>query len=187
MTFPAFLDTCVLYPQYLSDTLLTQADAGTFRPLWSVDVLRELGGALTREASLPEDAVSYRIEQMRAAFPDAEVTGYETLIDGMTTHEKDRHVLAAAVRGNVEVLVTFNLRDFPESALKPFDIVAVQPDEFLLNQLDLYPGVVVGCLEQQVNRYIREPLTVRDLLPRLERCGVSRFADEVRRHLRPSS
>jgi len=52
------------------------------------------------------------------------------------------------VRGNVEVLVTFNLRDFPDSALKPFDIEAVHPDDFLLNQLDLYPGVVVGCLEQ---------------------------------------
>lgn len=76
MAFPAFLDTCVLYPQYLSDTLLTQADAVTFRPLWSADVLRELGAALTREAGLPPDAVSYRIEQMRAAFPDAEVTGY---------------------------------------------------------------------------------------------------------------
>jgi predicted nucleic acid-binding protein len=187
LAFPAFLDTCVLYPQYLSDTLLTQGDAETFRPLWSADVLRELGGVLIREAGLSEDAVSYRIEQMRAAFPNAEVTGYETLIDGMTNHEKDRHVLAAAVRGNVEVLVTFNLRDFPESALKPFDIEAVHPDEFLLNQLDLYPGVVVGCLEQQVDRYTHEPLAVRDFLPRLERCGVPKFAAEARRHLRPGS
>lgn len=71
--------------------------------------------------------------------------------------------------------------------LKPFDIVAVHPDEFLLDQLDLYPGVVVGCLEQQVDCYTHEPLTVRDLLPRLERCGVPNFAAEVRRHLRPSA
>lgn len=187
MAFPAFLDTCVLYPQYLSDTLLTQADADTFRPLWSADVLRELGGVLAREAGLGEDAVSYRLEQMRAAFPDAEVTGYESLIDGMTNHEKDRHVLAAAVRGNAEVLVTCNLRDFPHSALKPFDIGAVHPDDFLLNQLDLYPGAVVECLEQQVARYTHEPLTVRDLLPRLERCGVPNFTAEVRRHLRPTA
>lgn len=60
-------------------------------------MLQELGGALTRKANLSNDAVNYRIEQMRAAFPDAEVTGYETLIEGMNTHEKDRHVLAAAV------------------------------------------------------------------------------------------
>lgn len=187
MAFPAFLDACVLYPQYLSDTLLTQGDAETFRPLWSADVLRELGGALMREAGLTQDAVSYRIEQMRAAFPDAEVTGYHTLIDGMTNQEKDRHVLAAAVRGNVEVLVTFNLRDFPESALKPFDIGVIHPDEFLLNQLDLYPGIIVQCLERQVACYTHEPLTVRDLLPRLKRCGVPRFAAEVRRHLLPGS
>jgi hypothetical protein len=58
LAFPAFLDTCVLYPQYLSDTLLTQGDAETFRLLWSANVLRELGGVLTREAGLPEDAVS---------------------------------------------------------------------------------------------------------------------------------
>jgi predicted nucleic acid-binding protein len=187
LAFPAFLDACVLYPQYLSDTLLTQGDAETFRPLWSADVLRELGGALIREAGLTQDAVSYRIEQMRAAFPDAEVTGYQTLIDGMTNQEKDRHVLAAAVRGNVEVLVTFNLRDFPESALKPFDIGVLHPDEFLLNQLDLYPGIIVGCLERQVAGYTHEPLTVRELLPRLKRCGVPRFAAEVRRHLLPGS
>lgn len=185
MTFPAFLDTCVLYPQYLSDTLLTQPDAETFRPLWSAGVLDELGAVLAREAGLPQPAVEYRIEQMRLAFPDAEVTGYETLIDGMANHEKDRHVLAAAVRANVEVLVTFNLRDFPEHALKPFDIAAVHPDEFLLNQLDLYPGVVVSCLEQQVARYSHAPLGVRDLLPRLERAGVPKFAAEVHRHLRP--
>jgi predicted nucleic acid-binding protein len=48
---------------------------------------------------------------MRTSFPDASVTGHETLIDGMRNDPKDRHVLAAAVRGNAEVIVTFNLRD----------------------------------------------------------------------------
>jgi len=187
LAFSAFLDTCVLFPQYLCDTLLTQADAETFRPLWSDGVLRELGQVLAREAGLSEEAVEYRLDQMRGAFPDAEITGYESLIDGMTNHQKDRHVLAAAVRANVEILLTFNLRDFPESALKPFDIVAVHPDDFLLNQLDLFPGVVVDCLDQQVARYTHEPMAVRDLLPRLERCGVPKFAAEVRRYLRPGA
>jgi hypothetical protein len=71
---------------------------------------------------------------MRLAFPDAEVTGYESLIGSMANDEKDRHVLAATVRADAEILVTFNLRDFAEQALKPFDIAAVHPDEFLLNQ-----------------------------------------------------
>jgi predicted nucleic acid-binding protein len=54
---------------------------------------------------------------MTRSFPDALVPGYESLVDGMTNDPKDRHVLAAAVRANAEVIVTFNRRDFPESAL----------------------------------------------------------------------
>jgi predicted nucleic acid-binding protein len=185
MAFPALLDTCVLYPQYLSDTLLTQADEGTFRPLWSSDILDELGRNLRENASLSQEQVDHRVDRMRRAFPDAQVSGYEALIGGMTNHVKDRHVLAAAVRGNAEVLVTFNLKDFPEVALKPFDIAAVHPDEFLLDQLDLYPGVVLGCLEDQVNRYTRinGPMSINELLRPLEKAGVPRFAEEVRRHL----
>lgn len=185
MAFPALLDTCVLYPQYLSDTLLTQAYEGAFRPLWSRGILEELGQILARETQMTEEQIAHRLDRMRTAFPDAEIEGYEYLVDGMTNDEKDHHVLAAAVRGNVEVLVTFNLKDFPESALKSFDISAVHPDDFLLDQLDLHPGIVLGCLEDQVNRYTRinGPMTVSELPRPLERTGVPRFADEVRRHL----
>lgn len=102
-----------------------------------------------------------------------------------TTDPDDRHVLAAAVRSNVEVLVTSNLRDFPEAATKPFDITVVSPDEFLLDQLDLYPAVVIDCLHKQVNRYILAggPIEVSDLLVPLTKAGAPRFAEEVRRHL----
>jgi predicted nucleic acid-binding protein len=96
----------VLYPQYLSDTLLTQAYAGTFRPLWSEEILNELGRNLRENAHLSQEQVSHRLGRMRRAFPDAGVSGYEALVDSMTNDVKDRHVLAAAVRANVEVLVT---------------------------------------------------------------------------------
>lgn len=91
---------------------------------------------------------------MTRSFPDALVTGYESLIDGMTNHPKDRHVLAASVRANAEVIVTFNLAGFPEPALKPYDVAAIHPDEFLLDQLDLYPGVTVEVLRQQAASYL---------------------------------
>lgn len=187
MAFPALLDTCVLFPQYLTDTLLTQASAGTFRPLWSRGILDELGRALSRETEMTEEQVSHRLDRMRSAFPDAEVTGYEHLIDGMTCDEKDRHVLAAAVRANAEVLVTANLKDFPESSVKSFDLTVVSPDDFLLDQLDLYPARVLGCLEEQVEGYvaIHGPSTVSELAIALDRAGAPKFADEVRRNVRP--
>lgn len=87
MAFPAFLDTCVLFPQYLNDTLLTQADTGTFRPLWSRDVLAELGRALDRETEMTPRQIEHRLDRMRRAFPDAEVDGYEHLVDGMTNND----------------------------------------------------------------------------------------------------
>ncbi|MEY9211770.1 PIN domain-containing protein [Thermobifida halotolerans] len=133
MAFPAFLDTCVLYPAYLCDTLLRLASAGAYRPLWSQHVLDELGRNVVERGIAP-DRVGRRITHMDRAFPDAMVRGYETLIDGMDNDPKDRHVLAAAVRAGAEVIVTFNTRDFPDTALKPYDITAAHPDDFLLDQ-----------------------------------------------------
>ncbi|HEX5540688.1 MAG TPA: PIN domain-containing protein [Micromonospora sp.] len=183
MAFPALLDTCVLYPAYLCDTLLRLSEAEAYRPLWSGDILTELRRNLV-EAGIPADRVDRRITQMSQSFPDAMVTGYESLIDGMINDPKDRHVLAAAVRANAEVVVTFNVRDFPEPALKPYDIIAVHPDDFMLDQLDLHPGLTIGVLEQQAASYRREPTTIAGLLPLLDRTGLPRFTAEVRRHIR---
>jgi predicted nucleic acid-binding protein len=183
VAFPAFLDTCVLYPAYLSDTLLRLAEADAYRPLWSADVLEELRRNLI-ERGIAIEAVERRIEQMRRAFPDAMVTGYESLVDRMGNDAKDRHVLAAAVRTNAEVVVTFNIRDFPQAALEPYDILAVSPDDFLLDQLDLYPGLTMRVLDEQAASYRREPTTIPGVLALLERSGASQFAAEVRRHLR---
>jgi predicted nucleic acid-binding protein len=183
VAFAAFLDACVLYPAYLCDTLLRLAESESYRPLWSADVLAELRRNLI-ERGIASDKVDRRIAQMGRSFPDAIVTGYESLIDGMTNDPKDRHVLAAAVRASAEVVVTFNIREFPEPALKPYDILAIHPDDFLLDQLDLYPGVTVEVLRQQALSYRREPTTVPGVLVLLERAGVPQFAAEVRRHLR---
>ena len=169
-------------PGLLCDTLLRLAEAEAYRPLWSTDVLTELRRNLI-ERGLDPDRIDRRIAQMRRSFPDAVVTGHESLIGRMTNDPKDRNILAAAVRANAEVVVTFNIDDFPEQALKPFDIIAIHPDDFLLDQLDLYPAVTVEVLRQQAASYRREPTTVPGVLVLLERGGVPRFAAEVRRHL----
>jgi predicted nucleic acid-binding protein len=141
--FPAFLDTCTLYGAYLCDSLLRLAEACTYRPLWSADVLDELERALVARG-LEKEAVTHRIGEMRRAFPDAVVRGYENLVETMTCDPKDRHVLAAAVRSDAAVLVTFNIGDFPDTSTAAYDITVVHPDDFLLDQLDLYPGHTVA-------------------------------------------
>lgn len=89
----------------------------------------------------------------------------------MTNHPKDRHVVAAAVHGSAELIVTENVRDFPASAVKPHDIEVPDQDDFLLNQLDLAPRRVHNALSRQTSRYRRAPRTVDDLLIALGRAG----------------
>ena len=106
---------------YLCDTLLSIAEEGVYRPLWSEHVLAELGRNLVK-AGAKQEAVEHRLTQMAAYFPDARVTSYEELINSMTNHPKDRHVLAAAVAGRADILVTENLKDFPPAAVADFGI-----------------------------------------------------------------
>jgi hypothetical protein len=77
------------------------------------------------------------------------VEGYEDLIPAMTNHERDRHVLAAAVRCGAETIVTYNLKDFPRSALAPYSITAQGPSTFLRNLYELDRDAVLSTLEQQ--------------------------------------
>lgn len=175
----ALLDTCVLLKSYLCDTLLSVAEEGAFRPLWSEHVLTELHRNLLK-AGAKQEAVEHRLAEMAVYFPDALVPGYEGLIDSMTNHPKDRHVLAAAVAGRAEVLVTENLRDFPAEAVEQYGITVCGQDDFLLGLLELYPGEILSALRRQASRYRREPRTVSALLGILggQGQGCPRFASQ---------
>lgn len=183
MSFPVFLDTCVLYPATLCDTLLRVAERGAYRPHWSNDVLEELRRNLALILTVGPEGADRRVAAMRGAFEDALVTGYDTLVPVMTCHPKDAHVVAAAVVSECQVIVTFNLKDFPPGSVKVHHLEAVHPDDFLLDQLDLHPQAVFRALSAQIQASARPSLTALALMNSLERCGVTRFATELRRRL----
>lgn len=180
MAFPVLLDTCALFGASLCDTFLTLAELDAYRPMWSADILDELQRNLADR--VPDTAAARRVSAMRVAFPEAEVEDYRDLVPAMTCDSKDRHVLAAAVRGQAEALITFNTKDFPEHSTSPHNIKAITPDDFLLDQLDLYPGKVREALLLQVESKQRPPLTLATLLGALARCGVPNFASAAMRH-----
>jgi predicted nucleic acid-binding protein len=179
MAFPAFLDACVLVPIALTDTLLRLAEADTYRPLWSDEVLGEVERNLPNVSRIVTPTKARRrIDMMRTHFPDALVTGYEALIPIMTNDPKDRHVLAAAIRGDAAVIVTANLDDFAADALQPYDITAVHPDDFLLDQLDLYPRATVQCMHEQITAYNNPAMNIAEFLGHFSET-VPKFADAV--------
>lgn len=166
----AFLDTCVLFKPILCDTLLSVAEDDAFRPLWSDDVLGELERNLVGHG-VRQTGVARRIEHMRRHFPEATVNGYEHLIPSLQNESKDRHVLAAAIRADAEVIVTENLRDFPAESLDVHAIEVAHQDEFLEDLLDVQPNVILRALTRQASRYRRYPRTVEDLLITLRSRG----------------
>lgn len=176
----ALLDTCVIYPNYLRDTLLRLAASRLYRPLWSTDILAELRRNLVKRG-IPESGVERLIAAMNGNFVDAEVTGYHDLIPAMACDPKDRHVLAAAVHARADSLVTFNIRDFPAESLAPYPVNLLTPDDFLLDLLDLIPRAVIRIVCEQAAGHKREPRTLAGLLTVLSQGGAARFADEVRR------
>ncbi|MFB7917913.1 putative toxin-antitoxin system toxin component, PIN family [Streptomyces sp. NPDC056061] len=175
------LDTCVLFPNYLRDTLLRLAEAELYEPLWSADILEELRRNLADKVA-PETAKKV-VGAMADAFPYSAVTGYTGLVPVMTNDTEDRHVLAAAVCGQAHAVVTLNLKDFPPAAADPYEVEVLHPDDVLLDMLDLAPVEVTGVLRNQAVRYRREPRDVHGLLDRLAVCGAQQFAAEFRRRL----
>lgn len=133
----AVLDTCVLAPMPLCDTLLRRAeDPAFYIPKWSDDILRELRSTLQRMGYTPAQA-DRRITAMESAFEDANVPGYERLTASMTNDPKDRHVLAAAVRSGAHAIITHNVRHFQPASVKPYDVDVLTPDDFLVHQFHL--------------------------------------------------
>lgn len=106
----AVLDACVLYPQSLRDLLLRLAEAGRYQVLWTDRILSEMSGAILRNREdLDQCKMERLVAAMKDAFPEACVDGWEPLESSMLNHEKDRHVLAAAVRSRADVIVTSNM------------------------------------------------------------------------------
>lgn len=181
--YTVVLDACVLVPIALADTLLRIAEHGLYRPLWSERILDETADAIREvHPDLPAGSVEGRIRAMTDSFPDATVTDWEAHEAAVTLPDSDdRHVVAVAIRGRADAIVTANLADFPAELLDPLGIGVVGPDEFLLDQLDLAPRVVIEAIREQAEHTRRPPLTPTDLIARLARCGVPSFADDIGR------
>lgn len=181
--FTALLDACALVPIALADSLLRLAEAGIYRPLWSERILEEMADAVV-EIHPDLEHIQRRVAAMRDAFDDATVTGWEPLVGSIDLPDPDdRHVVAAAIVGRADIIVTASIKDFPKNALAPFDIEAQTPDTFLLNQLDLDPRLVMRTIDEQAAACQQPSLTIPSLLTRLRASGAPGFSEAASHQL----
>jgi hypothetical protein len=175
-TYVALLDTCVLAPMPLCHTLLNLAEEpALYIPKWSGHIIQELSRTL-KKFRYGDAQIARRITAMNQAFEDAVVCGYEDLIPVMRNDEKDRHVLAAAVRAGAHVIVTSNLKHFPPRCVEQYNLIVASPDDFLCNQFQLEPRIVLEAVERQASDIHGK---LENLLRKLEK-SVPAFADLIR-------
>jgi predicted nucleic acid-binding protein len=147
------LDACVLVPMPVADTLLRLAeDPAFYSPRWSEEIFKEVARTLSSKWSYSQQQVTRRMETINAAFPEAMVTGHESLVESMKNDPKDRHVLAAAVRCGAHAIVTNNQKHFPKESLDPYGVECVSADKFFEDQYHLNPDLFIGKLVEQAQQ-----------------------------------
>lgn len=172
--FTALYDACVLYPAPLRDLLMHLALADLFRAKWTDAIHDEwIRAVLKSRPDLTAEQLERTRQLMNAHVRDCLVTGYEEIIPSLSLPDPgDRHVLAAAVVGRADVIVTFNLKHFPASALSPLGVEAQHPDEFVTHLLDLDPGAVCAAVKRQRESLKKPAKSVAEFVPTLEQCGL---------------
>jgi hypothetical protein len=176
------LDACVLYPAPLRDTLLRVAEENLYAVRWSRRILDEVARNLIEDRRASPEQTANLVNAMTRAFEDAEVppAGVDALEPKMTNAPADRHVLAAAVASTgTRTIVTFNVRHFPADACEPFGIEVVHPDVFLCDMHERAPARVHSALDRQAADLSRPPMTVHDVLDRLD-ASIPGFVNRVR-------
>ena len=174
--FTAIFDACVLYPAPIRDLLLELAQTELFRARWTNRIHDEwIRALLESRPDLSRERLYRTRELMNQSVPDCLITDYEELISSLTLPDlDDRHVLAAAIKGRADVIVTLNVRDFPAPALAAFGIEAQHPDEFIVHHFHLSQVAVCQAAKAVRGRLTRPSKTVDSTYPRTRRVGRTR-------------
>lgn len=180
--FTALFDANVLYPAQIRDLLLELARSDLFRAKWTEQINDEwIRNVLQDRPDLTEAQLARTRMLMNASVLDCLVKDYEPLIEALALPDPDdRHVLAAAIKGRADVIVTFNLTDFPIYCLDNYGIEAQHPDVFIGHLIDLSDGKVCAAVRQVRARLRQPPLDVFEYLEKLERCGLAVTAVTLR-------
>lgn len=176
--FTALYDANVLYPPSIRDLLMHLALTDLYRAKWTNEIHEEwIRNVLADRSDLERGQLERVRDLMNANVRDCLVEGYEDLVFALELPDpNDRHVLAAAIAGQADVIVTFNLTDFPDEALGRYGIEAQHPDEFVMHLVDLDPNVVLAAAKRQRSNLRKPPVSPEEFVARFRARGLTAFA-----------
>ncbi|MDZ7847010.1 MAG: PIN domain-containing protein [Owenweeksia sp.] len=158
----------MIYPVDIRDILFWFAYYELFTPKWSQHIFDELEQVMSRK-EISGDIIRQQISRANKAFPDALVKNYEALIETLELPDrKDRHVLAAAIKTNANIIVTNNLEDFPS---------AKSADDFITDLIDLNHKAAVEAFRSLVLNRTNPDLDEYEVLDIFRNRGLKETAD----------
>jgi cytosine/adenosine deaminase-related metal-dependent hydrolase len=180
--FTVVYDACVLYPAPLRDLLMHLALSDLYRARWS-DMIHDewIRNVQVNRPDLSPERLDKTRALMNHAVRDCLVTGFEYLIASVNLPDPDdRHVVAAAIHSGASLIVTFNLKDFPLETLKPYNLAAQHPDDFIVDLLDLHPARVLEAAANHRRSLKSPPKTADEYLDTLLAQGLTQTVAVMR-------
>ena len=175
--FTAVLDTNVIYPVIIRDLLFWFAHYEMYTPKWSNHIFDEWKEVMRRKGVSLEESEK-RVQKANIAFPDALVEHYENLIEHLCLpDEKDRHVLAAAIKTNAHIIVSNNIKHFPEKTLESYGMKTKTADDFLTDIIDLNAETAIEAFKEMVLHKKNPDLDEYEVLNRLRKSRLKDTAD----------
>src|SRR5688572_29369132 len=160
--YTALLDACVLYPVLIADCLMSLVEVRLYAAKWTTVIEEEWIRSLERDKPHLAGKLGNRRDAMRKAVPDWEVkaSAWQALSPSIELPDKnDAHVVAAAIAGHADCIVTANLRHFPIEILDTYDLEAIHPDQFIAAQFDLDNIAALTAMKEMRSRWKNPPLS----------------------------
>ena len=174
-------DANILYSRTLRDYFLYAADQGAIEVHWSQQILDEMSRNLRLKLGLSETD-SARLEHLmndyiRYALVDVEPEDLAA-VDDVSMNADDRHVLAAALSADADILLTENVRHFPREWMSEHGIELLTAGELLVRLAGQVPDKMQAAHELTVTY---SPKSATDVLATLEAIVGDHAADAIRK------
>ena len=178
----AVYDANILYPAPLRDLFIRLAQSGLVQAKWTDAIHDEwMRNVLNDRPELSPDRLARTRTLMNNAVRDCLVSGHEVWVDSLDLPDPDdRHVLAAAIHAGAHVVITYNLKDFPDGVLSPYNIEALHPDDFLRDLFHTATALVVATVKRQREGLRNPTRTAEELLSTFANQGLTQFVAELR-------
>lgn len=170
------LDACTLYPAALRDILMRLALHQLILARWTDAIHDEWIEAVLRDRSdLTRERLQRTRELMDLHAEGSLITGYERRMQDLELPDvDDRHVLAAAIEAEAGMILTWNLRDFPEAVLASHGLRAATPDELFAGLIEDHRDKMIAVLREARLSLKQPPLTAAEYLATLRNQGLTR-------------